>query len=286
METVPLSDSPSRKRRYPTFLPPKRTRWQQELALAVLLSLHSGPEGRPNAKWTSQFVEAFDADSYLLELEAQGTAFISRSDPRYPDSLRALADAPFGLFARGRPLDLSLLDKPTVAIVGLRTPSSFGERIAGELARGLAEAGVIVATSLARGTDVSSCEAVLQAGGKSLAVLGCGVDRDYPASNMLLAERLAEQGLLVSEYAPGVEPAPWRYLERDRLLAGLCQAVVVIEARERSAALHVAQLADARGIPVLAVPSAGVLAAGTIALLRDRLARPVLRVADILSALS
>jgi len=115
-------------------------------------------------------------------------------------------------------------------------------------------------------------------------VLGCGVDRDYPAAHAELARRVAERGLLVSEYAPGVEPAPWRFPARNRIIAGLCAATVVVEARERSGALITADLALEEGREVFAVPGeiTSALSAGTNDLLKLG-ASPLTRAADVLS---
>src|SRR5262249_41760688 len=110
----------------------------------------------------------------------------------------------------------------------------------------------------------------LEAGGVTVGVLGCGVDRDYPAAHAELARRIREGGLVVSEYEPGVEPAPWRFPARNRIIAGLCAATVVVEARERSGALITADLALEEGRDVLAVPGeiTSALSAGTNALLK------------------
>jgi len=280
---VPLSDGSARGKRYPIFPQPERKPWADDLALAVMLSLESGPDGAPDSKRMAQFVDSFDADGFLDELERAGSSFIARSATRYPAGARSVVDSPFGLFVRGD--DLDVLAGPTVAIVGSHSPSEFGREKAQELAAGLAAAGLIISSGLARGIGAAAHEAALEAEGRSLAVLGCGIDRDYPAANAPLAERLARRGLIVSEYAPGVEPAPWRIEKRNRLLATLATAVVVIEARERSGALLVASEAADLGRPVLSVEQGGELGAGIGALLREGLARPVRSVADVLASL-
>ena len=145
--------------------------------------------------------------------------------------LRAIHDPPPGLFLRGAG-DASLIAATSVAIVGARACSSYGTAVAMSFARRLAEAGVIVVSGLARGVDAAAHRGALE-GGVTVAVLGCGVDRDYPRSHAGLAERIAERGLIVSEYPPGVEPAPWRFPARNRIVAGLCLATVVVEARAR-----------------------------------------------------
>ena len=115
------------------------------------------------------------------------------------------------------------------------------------LGRELAAAGLVVVSGLARGVDGEAHRGALEAGGATVAVLGCGIDRDYPRRARGACARIAETGLLVSEYEPGVEPAPWRFPARNRIIAGLCAATVVVEARERSGALITADLRARRG---------------------------------------
>ena len=131
--------------------------------------------------------------------------------------------------------------------------------------------GLVVVSGLARGVDGEAHRGALEAGGSTVAVLGCGIDRDYPRSHAELARRIAETGLIVSEYPPGVEPAPWRFPARNRIVAGLSRAVVVVEARERSGALITADFALEEGREVFAVPGeiTSALSAGTNALLRQ-----------------
>jgi DNA processing protein len=203
--------------------------------------------------------------------------------PGYPELLAAIYDPPRRLFLRGSRPDL--LAGPGIAIVGARACSSYGAQVARTLARALAAAGAVVVSGLARGIDGEAHRGALEAGGATVAVLGCGIDRDYPQSHATLARRIAETGLIVSEYAPGVEPAPWRFPARNRIVAGLCRAVVVVEARERSGALITAELALEEGREVLAVPGeiTSALSAGTNALLRQG-AAPLLAPEDVLTA--
>jgi len=123
---------------------------------------------------------------------------------------------------------------------------------------------------MARGIDGEAHRGALEAGGTTVAVLGCGIDRNYPAAHSELARRIGERGLIVSEYEPGIEPAPWRFPARNRIIAGLCSATVVVEARERSGALITADFALEEGRDVLAVPGeiTSSLSAGTNALIR------------------
>ena len=203
--------------------------------------------------------------------------------PGYPELLAAIYDPPRRLFLRGsRP---QLLAGPCIAIVGARACSPYGAQVARALGRTLATAGAVVVSGLARGVDGEAHRGALEACGSTVAVLGCGIDRDYPQVHAGLARRIAETGLIVSEYAPGVEPAPWRFPARNRIVAGLSRAVVVVEARERSGALITAEFALEEGREVLAVPGeiTSALSAGTNALLRQG-AAPLLVPEDVLAA--
>ena len=153
------------------------------------------------------------------------------------------------------------------------------------LGRELAAAGLVVVSGLARGVDAEAHRGALDAGGTTVAVLGCGIDRDYPAAHAELARRVAASGLVISEYAPGVEPMPWRFPARNRIIAGLCAATVVVEARERSGALITADLALEEGREVFAVPGeiGSALSAGTNALLKLG-AAPLTAAADVLAS--
>jgi DNA processing protein len=204
---------------------------------------------------------------------------------RLPRLLRAIHDPPAKLYVRGNG-DLDVLEQRAVAIVGARACSGYGAQVARTLARELAAAGVVVVSGLARGVDGEAHRGVLEAGGITVAVLGCGIDRAYPAAHAELARRICERGLIVSEYEPGLEPAPWRFPARNRIIAGLCAATVVVEARERSGALITADFALEEGRDVLAVPGeiTSALSAGANALLKLG-AAPVTSAADVLEAL-
>jgi DNA processing protein len=151
------------------------------------------------------------------------------------------------------------------------------------LGRELASAGLVVVSGLARGVDGEAHRGALEGGGATVAVLGCGIDRDYPAAHARLAAEIAHSGFVVSEYAPGVEPAPWRFPARNRIIAGLAAVTVVIEAREGSGALITADFALEEGREVLAVPGeiTSTLSAGSNGLLRLG-ATPLTRPGDVL----
>jgi len=253
----------------------------EQLALAVFASETGTHLVKPpdTARWRDH-LRRFDAGAYERRLADRGYRFVSG----LPPLLRAIHDPPPGLFVRGV-APVEMLARPAVAIVGARACSGYGASVARSLGRELAAAGLVVVSGLARGVDGEAHRGALDAGGTTVAVLGCGIDRDYPAAHADLARRIAETGLIVSEYAPGVEPAPWRFPARNRIVAGLASATVVVEARERSGALITADLALEEGREVFAVPGeiTSALSAGTNALLKLG-ASPLTCAADVLAS--
>jgi len=171
-------------------------------------------------------------------------------DPRYPVLLGAIP-APPALFARGA---LSDDDALALAIVGSRRPTPYGLAVAERLASDLAARGVTIVSGLARGIDTAAHRGALAAGGRTLAVLGCGLDVVYPRENLALARAIEAQGALVSQFAPGVPALPGHFPARNRTLAGLALGVVVVEAADRSGALITAGFAGDLGREVFAVP--------------------------------
>lgn len=255
-----------------------------ELALALFASETGTHLVRPpsSAQWRS-FLARFDQRAELERLAAAGYRFVGRAAPDFPPLLRSIHDPPPGLFLRGEG-EPELLARAAVAIVGARACSGYGASVARSLGRDLAAAGLVVVSGLARGIDAEAHRGALEAGGPTIAVLGCGIDRDYPAAHAELARRVAASGLVVSEYAPGVEPAPWRFPARNRIVSGLSAATVVVEARERSGALITADLALEEGREVFAVPGeiTSSLSSGTNTLLKLG-ASPFTTAADVLS---
>lgn len=214
-------------------------------------------------------------------IERLGVEVLVEADPRYPRRLLQLHDPPAVLFARGR---LELLERPAVAVVGARRHTAYGAEAAKLLAGGLAGAGVVVVSGLARGIDGIAHEAALAGG--TIAVLGCGIDVAYPRENAALQERIAQEGLLLSEFAPGVPALPYHFPRRNRLIAALSAGVVVVEASAKSGSLITADHALELGREVFAVPGPinRETSVGTNALIRDG-ATLVTGVADILEAL-
>jgi DNA processing protein len=174
----------------------------------------------------------------------------SLSDILYPLGLRDLSDAPDPLYLIGEVPDRA----PAVAIVGSRAATPYGEHVAHALAHDLAALGVTIVSGLARGIDAAAHEGALAAGGRTVAVVAGGVDRATPRHHEALAARIAVRGALLSEQEPGMPPSPGMFVRRNRLIAALASAVVVVEAAERSGALSTAAAARRLGRVLFAVP--------------------------------
>jgi DNA processing protein len=201
-------------------------------------------------------------------LEAKDIRAVAAHEPDYPAALLDLHDPPPLIFVRGH---FGLLDRDTVAIVGTRACTEYGADAAREIARSLAGADIVVASGLAHGVDRHAHEAALDAGGVTLAVIGCGIDVVYPRQHQRLYERIARDGLLVSEFLPGEPALPHHFPRRNRIIAALSRAVVVVEAPARSGALITAEHALDLGREVFAVPGpiGRRTSEGTNALIRD-----------------
>lgn len=185
-------------------------------------------------------------ESDMFELRAD--------DERFPALLKEIPNAPRRLFCRG---DASLLDAFSIAIVGTRRASSYGKDTAASIARGLNAAGVVVVSGLAKGVDAAAHRATLEAGGKTIAVVGTGLDEKslYPQEHVSLARDIvAKGGLLVSEYEEGTPALPHHFPQRNRIISGLSRGVVVVEAPEKSGALVTAQCALEQNREVFAIP--------------------------------
>ncbi|MCD7955778.1 MAG: DNA-processing protein DprA [Lachnospiraceae bacterium] len=182
---------------------------------------------------------------------AEGIDFVSMEQENYPERLSPLRDKPYGLFLRG---ELPPEDVRAVAIVGARVCTPGGRTAAETIAREVVRAGGVVVSGAAYGIDGAAQWAALEEGGKSYAVLGCGVDQCYPASHRQLYERLAGQGGLISEFPPGTKAMPTHFPMRNRIISGLSDVVVVVEARKKSGSLITAEFALDQGRQVYAVP--------------------------------
>jgi DNA processing protein len=222
-----------------------------------------------------------EARTVVDTIQSAGWRWIVPTDDDYPKLLTASSDPPLGLFVRG-----VLEDRVAVAIVGSRKATPYGRQVARLLGEELGRAGVIVVSGMARGVDGAAHRGALDVGGQSWAVWGAGPDRVYPAEHGKLAEELAQSGALITEYPPGTPPRRHHFPERNRILAGLSKAVVVVEAAARSGALITARLAIEEGRDVLAVPGNifSELSVGPNTLLRVG-ARPLLTPRDLFDAI-
>jgi len=225
--------------------------------------------------------------SPLIELETlarQGARAIPQCDPDYPALLREIYLPPVVLYARGM---LVPADGWAVAIVGTRRATGYGYQVAEQLARGLASSQVTVISGLARGIDTAAHKAALAVnGGRTIAVLGCGLDIIYPSDNAKLAAHVCEHGALVSEFPLGTQPEAGNFPARNRIISGLSLGVIVVEAPQPSGALITARFALEQNRQVFAVPGHiySKASEGTNKLIQDG-ARLVMRVEDILDEL-
>ena len=190
-------------------------------------------------------------EAALEWLALPGHSLVTVSDPAYPASFDNIDSAPLALFCAG---DTDLLQMPGLAIVGSRHPTRGGSENAARFAAWVAERGIAVVSGLAQGIDAAAHQAALDAGGATIAVLGTGPDRYYPRQNQALQQRIASEGLVISEYLPGQPPATGQFPARNRLLAGLSLGVLVVEATKRSGSLITARLAGEQGRSVFAIP--------------------------------
>lgn len=195
--------------------------------------------------------EQWDIDAKYEELNQKGIHFVTIEEAEYPMRLKNIPDAPYGIFyIGGLPSD----ERISVAVIGARDCSQYGSYVASELGRKLGEAGVQVISGMARGIDGISQIEAMRAGGVSYAVLGSGVDVCYPEQNRHIYEMLRECGGIISTYPPGTVAAPRNFPPRNRIVSGLADAVVVIEARLKSGTLITVDMALEQGKDVYAAP--------------------------------
>jgi DNA processing protein len=233
------------------------------------------------------------AEQDFTAAEAVGARLLVPEDPEWPEWPFVALDVaqargaqwagqPIALWVRGT-TNLATSTDRAVAVVGARSASAYGEHVAAELGHGLATRGITVVSGAAYGVDGAAHRGAIAAGGPTVAVLGCGIDQPYPAGHATLLDRIAELGLVVSEYPPGTHPARHRFLVRNRLIAALAAGVVVVEAGRRSGTRNTAATAAGLGRLVMAVPGpiSSAMSVGCHDLLRTAEACLVTSVADI-----
>ncbi len=219
-----------------------------ELAEQELMTVHGvGPAVSQSIRhWQKQF----DLQRELHRLEQYDVQFIDQQDQRYPGQLKHLPDPPLGLYWKGS----ELVTKPSIAIVGSRRMTPYGQSVARTLAGDLARMGWVVISGMARGIDTAAHWGALDAGGKTLAVLGHGLEQVYPPENGELRKRILEQGGVLSEFPFGRRPDKQTFPMRNRLVSGLADAVIIVETDIRGGSMITAQFAAEQGKTVFAVP--------------------------------
>ena len=251
---------------------------------------HASPEALRGTGLSAKVVENLcqlraqvDLEQIWARIQAQAIQVLTWEDAEYPRRLKEIEQPPPVLYLRG---ELKLEDEWAVAIVGTRRITAYGRQVAEEVSGTLARNGITVVSGLARGVDAVAHQAAVHAGGRTLAVLGSGVDRIYPPENVRLAEQIASHGAVISDYPIGTPPEGPNFPPRNRIISGLSLAVIVIEANLDSGAMITATFAAEQGRELFAVPGS-ILAPqskGANRLIRDG-ARPLLDPQDVLEIL-
>ena len=233
----------------------------------------------------TQAISAFNADESLAAIAQSGGVFITPEDLSWPTRVNQLAIPPLGLIVKG---DISILNNPSLAIVGTRNPTPYGVRLAGDFAAGFVDREWDIISGGAYGIDTAAHRGALVAEGRTIAVIASGIDVQYPAGNARLFDEICENGAIISEVMPGVTAMPHRFLIRNRLIAALSLSTLVVEAAFRSGSLRTAR--DAAGLmrPVMAIPGpiSSPSSEGCHRLIGERAAELVTSVADAMELIS
>ena len=230
-----------------------------------------------------QVRSSVNLEKVMEKITSQGVQVYTWDDDIYPKRLKEIAQPPPVLFAKG---SINVEDDWAVSVVGTRRITPYGRQVTSEIARFLAENGITVVSGLARGVDAIAHQTALQSGGRTIAVLGSGVDVVYPPEHRKLAEEISVQGAVISDYPMGTQPESTNFPPRNRIIAGLSLATIVVEAGETSGALITAKFAVDQGRDVFAVPGSILTpqSEGTNHLIEEG-ARPLLRMSEILEVL-
>jgi DNA processing protein len=231
------------------------------------LDLARVPEMKPELAYRISHYDLRSAEEEFAKSERFGFQIICLEDERYPELLKMIPDPPLVLYLQGN----LMRDEVTVALVGSRKATPYGLNATSTLARDLGSAGVTIVSGLARGVDARAHNSALQAGARTIAVLGSGLDVIYPSEHRTLAQKIAGQGAVLSEFPLGTPPNRENFPIRNRIISGLCHAVVVVEASNKSGSLITARMAAEQGREVLAVPGSifNESSKGCNALIRD-----------------
>lgn len=206
--------------------------------------------GKKAAKM-AEFSKGYDVIGMYERMRERGIFLVTEDEPQFPERLSRIPDKPYALYFAGR---LPQAEKKAVAVIGARECTAYGRYMAEQFGAAFAKAGIQVISGMARGIDGIGQTAALKEGGYSLGVLGCGVDICYPRDNRALYETLLAEGGVCSEYPPGTEPRAVLFPPRNRIISGLCDAVLVVEAREKSGTLITVDMALEQGREVYALP--------------------------------
>ena len=265
-----------------------------------VLDTFGGAQEAWEARETAEFRQAagnaaaaralqLDPDSYherVMRCDAIGARILTFDDPDYPLAFSRIPDMPLVLYCTGDPLWLN--EPGAVGIVGSRKPTEYGLNAAADIGGALAKSGAVIVSGLADGLDSAGHKAAVKSGCATIGVLGVPIDRTYPAANVALRHKIEQKGCVISEYPPSSEGVgAVGFLQRNRLIAALSSALLVVEAREKSGTMSTVAHAERYGKPVFAVPGSiySPNSAGTNALLRDGRARAVCRAEDLLGPL-
>jgi len=223
-------------------------------------------------------------DAEMAKIEKAGAWLLTLNDEDYPNTLKAIDDAPAVLYIRGA---LTPTDDLALSVVGTRKATQYGRDVAHDLCKRLAQHGITIISGMAQGIDSAAHLGALAGGGRTIAILGCGVDVVYPRENRDLAQKIIANGALVSEFPIGTQPIPTNFPRRNRIVSGMALGVLVIEAPEGSGALITAELAAEQGREVFAVPGniLNPMSRGANRLIQDG-AKLVMQAEDILNELS
>ncbi|MCR4440988.1 MAG: DNA-processing protein DprA [Peptococcaceae bacterium] len=241
--------------------------------------------GIPEELWEKFIFEKGELEPLKLGeyMDKKGIKLITRQDSRFPASLLQISNIPCILYYCG---DLSLADQKAVAVVGSRKATAYGIKQARKISGELASSGLVIISGLARGIDGAAHEGALEAGGKTAAVLGSGLDVPYPRENVRLFHEISEKGLVISEFPPGTQPFKYNFPVRNRIISGLSQGVFIVEAAARSGSLITCDCALEQGKEVFALPGpvTSLNSIGTLRLLQSG-AKLVIHSGDILEEL-
>ena len=224
-------------------------------AVAVLSApraqlLEVGGVGKKAADTLIDWAGRFDLAKEVTQMRRTGTRFFIQEDVKYPELLREIYDPPIGLYWQGE----YIVDRPCVAIVGTRRSTLYGRRFAKKMAAELARLGFCVVSGMASGIDTAAHEGALEVGGKTVAVFGCGFDAIYPSENMDLYQKIVAHGAVVSEFPFGRRADRQTFPMRNRVVAGICQGVVVVESAASGGSMITARFAGEQGRTLMAVP--------------------------------